>query len=41
MQFDPNNKVIQLCAQGMEMETKQKPGEAKALFLQALERSSK
>ena len=35
MQFDLNNKVIQLCAQGMEMETKQKSGEAKALFLQA------
>src|SRR5664279_1679331 len=34
MQFDPNNKIIQLCAKGMELETKQ-PAEAKALFLQA------
>jgi rifampin ADP-ribosylating transferase len=40
MQFDPNNKVIQLCAQGMEMETKQKPAEAKVLFLQAWEVAS-
>ena len=35
MQFDSNNKVIQLCAKGMEMETNQKPGEAQTLFLQA------
>jgi tetratricopeptide (TPR) repeat protein len=35
MQFDPNNKVIQLCAKGMDMETNQKPDEAQALFLQA------
>jgi len=35
MQFDSNNKVIQLCAKGMEMETNQKPEEAKTLFLQA------
>ena len=35
MQFDPNNKIIQLCTQGMEMEAKQKHEEAKALFLQA------
>ena len=35
MQFDSNNKVIQLCAKGMEMETNQKPGEAQMLFLQA------
>ena len=34
MHFDPNNKIIQLCAKGMEMEAKQ-PDEAKALFLQA------
>ena len=40
MQFDPNNKVIQLCAKGMEMETAQKPDEAKALFLQAWEEAS-
>ncbi|MEO8710888.1 MAG: rRNA adenine methyltransferase [Parafilimonas sp.] len=34
MQFDTNNKIIQLCAKGMEMEAEQ-PDEAKALFLQA------
>lgn len=34
MQFDPNNKIIQLCAKGMEMEVKQ-PDKAKSLFLQA------
>jgi len=35
MQFDSSNKVIQLCAKGMEMETNQKPEEAQTLFLQA------
>jgi len=35
MQFDPNNNVVRLCAQGMEMETKDKPEEANKLFLQA------
>ena len=40
MQFDPNNKVIQRCAQGMEMEVKQKPDEAKVLFLQAWSEAS-
>lgn len=40
MQFDPNNKIIQLCAKGMEMETKQNPEEAKALFLQAWEEAT-
>lgn len=35
MQFDPDNKVIQLCAKGMEMEANQKPDKAQALFLQA------
>ena len=34
MHFDINNKIIQLCAKGMEMEAKQ-PDEAKLLFLQA------
>ena len=32
MQFDSNNKVIQLCAKGMEMETNQKPDEAQTFF---------
>ena|SRR5450631_1677400 len=35
MQFDPNNNVVRLCAQGMEMETKDKTEEANKLFLQA------
>ena len=35
MQFDPANKVIQLCAKGMEMEAGQNTGEAQTLFLQA------
>lgn len=35
MHFDPDNKIIQLCAKGMEMELAKKPHEAKALFLQA------
>ena len=35
MQFDSDNKIIQLCAKGMEMEASQKPEEAQRLFLQA------
>lgn len=35
MEFNPNNIVIQLCIQGMDMEEKGKPGEASRLFLQA------
>jgi tetratricopeptide (TPR) repeat protein len=35
MQFDPNNNVIKLCAQGMEMEAEGKPEKAGDLFLQA------
>jgi hypothetical protein len=35
MAFDPNNKVIQLCVQGMDMEEKGKPEEASRIFLQA------
>jgi hypothetical protein len=35
MEFDPNNNVVKLCAQGMEMEGKGKPEEASSLFLQA------
>jgi tetratricopeptide (TPR) repeat protein len=34
MHFDPNNKVIQLCAKGMKLEATQ-PLKAKALFMQA------
>lgn len=35
MQFDPANNIVQLCAKGMSLEASGKPGEAKALFLQA------
>jgi rifampin ADP-ribosylating transferase len=35
MQFDPNNNVIKLCAQGMDMETEGLTEEANKLFLQA------
>jgi tetratricopeptide (TPR) repeat protein len=40
MEFDTNNKIIQLCAQGMEMEARQKPQEAKALFWHAWNEAS-
>nr|WP_294858662.1 hypothetical protein [uncultured Fluviicola sp.] len=35
MQFDPNNKIVKLCAQGMEMEGKGDHEEASKYFLQA------
>src|SRR5436190_2117842 len=35
MEFNPNNPVIKLCVQGMDMELKGKPEEASQLFLQA------
>jgi hypothetical protein len=35
MAFDPNNNIVKLCLQGMDMEGKGKPGEANTLFLQA------
>ncbi len=35
MEVDPNNNVVKLCAQGMDMEGKGKPKEAGKLFLQA------
>ena len=35
MEFEPNNNVVKLCVQGMEMEGKGKPEEAGRLFLQA------
>lgn len=35
MEFDQTNTVIKLCAQGMEMEGKGKPEQARKLFLQA------
>lgn len=35
MKFDPNNPVIKLCAQGMELEGKARTAEAKARFQEA------
>ncbi len=35
MEFNPNNNVIKLCVQGMDMEEKGKPEEASRIFLQA------
>jgi len=35
MEFNPNNYVVKLCIQGMDMEDKGKPEEASRLFLQA------
>jgi hypothetical protein len=35
MEFDPNNKIVQLCLQGMSMEAKGNPEEAAKFFLQA------
>lgn len=35
MEFNPNNRVVKLCLQGMGMEEKGEPEEASKLFLQA------
>jgi tetratricopeptide (TPR) repeat protein len=35
MEFNPNNNIVKLCLQGMDMEEKGKPEEASKLFLQA------
>ncbi len=35
MDFDPNNKIVRRCLQGMELEGKGKPEEASEIFLQA------
>jgi len=40
MEFNPSNKVIQLCVQGMELEEKGKPEEASSRFLQAWNEST-
>jgi hypothetical protein len=40
MEFNPNSTIIKLCLQGMDMEGKNKPEEAKRLFLQAWEEAS-
>jgi rifampin ADP-ribosylating transferase len=40
MEFNPRNNVIKLCVQGMDMEGKGEPEEAKRLFLQAWNEST-
>ncbi|ULQ51767.1 NAD(+)--rifampin ADP-ribosyltransferase [Flavihumibacter fluvii] len=40
MEFNPNNNVVKLCVQGMDMEGKGKPAEASRLFLQAWNEST-
>ena len=40
MQFDPENNIIKLCAQGMEMEGMGEPEKAHKLFLQAWKEST-
>src|SRR6478672_5231516 len=41
MGFNPNNNVVKLCVQGMDMEGKGKPEEASRLFLQAWNEATK
>ena len=36
MEFNPNNKIVKLCLQGIGMEDNNNPNEASKLFLQAL-----
>jgi|GEM_PF-1750577 len=40
MEFNPANHIIQLCIQGMELEEKGKPEEARSIFLQAWNEST-
>ena len=35
MEFNPNNNIVKLCLQGMDLEEKGKPEEASGIFLQA------
>lgn len=35
MQFNPDNPIVKLCAQGMQLEVTGQPGEALALYMQA------
>jgi rifampin ADP-ribosylating transferase len=35
MKFNPNNPVVRLCMQGMQVEDNNRPAEAKELFMQA------
>jgi hypothetical protein len=40
MEFDPENPIIKLCAQGMQFEGEGKPEEASGLFMQAWEQAT-
>jgi len=40
MQFDSNNKIVQLCGQGMNLEGAGKPDEARRMFQQAWQEAS-
>jgi hypothetical protein len=40
MEFSPNNTVVKLCLQGMDLEAKDKPTEAKQVFIQAWSEAS-
>jgi len=40
MQFEPDNKIVKLCAQGMELEGEGKHEEASKVFLQAWEQAT-
>ena len=40
MEFSPNNNIVKLCLQGMDMEEKGKPEEASRIFLQAWNEST-
>ena len=40
MEFEPDNKIVKLCAQGMELEGEGKNEEASKVFLQAWEQAN-
>lgn len=40
MQFDPENEIVRLCAQGMEMEGQGRPAEAAGFFREAWEKAA-
>jgi len=40
MEFNPNNYIVKLCLQGMDLEGKSKPEEASRIFLQAWNEAS-
>jgi tetratricopeptide (TPR) repeat protein len=40
MQFDPDNKIVKLCAHGMELEGEAKNDEASKVFLEAWEQAA-